>query len=540
MASQVAFDSSSPAERLALWLDGRRRWVFGLIALTYLAAYNGRWLIGPDSALYSTIGRNLAEGHGYTYHGQPHTLVYPLLPWLLGGLWQITGVSHFAAATAMLTLALLALALVYRLARLHLGRPHAVAVTALVALTDLVHHFSFHVLTDIPFFLGVVAVLAGYEGIRQRGGDGGAAAPPARPHEWADWLLLAGGLMVAVLARPTMWALVAALLATAAWHLLLGPQRWRHAAIGGLTVAALGVFYLIDPRRHAAAAAQHARPGTADASSSLSTTSPAAGHSYESGVLAHVSDPMALFEHIREQSLPALLDAHAIEAMLAIELGPALLNAVGGLVVIALGLAMARRRVLWGALVAATLAMMLVHLPVVRYFMPLIPIMAMAWWLVVLYVSRRLPERGAHWASVALLTLVLGPNIGHVIKTIIRQRQTPFYEHYEHGAYLPYLHLGERLPDVVEPDAWVVSEEGRLMTFQSRRRVVERYELSHLADPAAPGYVLEPADDPLLDDDLLDWRRGEPVHTFTLHDRRWLLRPLIPAADDAPAETAAP
>ena len=54
-------------------LDRYRWFVLGLIAVIYLAGFNGQWHVGADSALYVSLGRNLATGEGYTYQGEPHT-----------------------------------------------------------------------------------------------------------------------------------------------------------------------------------------------------------------------------------------------------------------------------------------------------------------------------------------------------------------------------------------------------------------------------------------------------------------------------------
>src|SRR4051794_38090377 len=65
------------------WSDAHRRKLFVAVLALYLLAFNGQWRVDADSALYLTLGRNLAEGRGYTYHGLPHSLAYPGMPWLL-------------------------------------------------------------------------------------------------------------------------------------------------------------------------------------------------------------------------------------------------------------------------------------------------------------------------------------------------------------------------------------------------------------------------------------------------------------------------
>src|SRR4051794_1665275 len=81
-----AVTGTSPlSERFLAWADRHRRKLTAAVVLLYLVAFNGRWRLDADSALYLTIGRNLAEGRGFTYHGRPHTLAYPGMPWLFAG-----------------------------------------------------------------------------------------------------------------------------------------------------------------------------------------------------------------------------------------------------------------------------------------------------------------------------------------------------------------------------------------------------------------------------------------------------------------------
>ena len=63
--------------------DRCRRWLFAGLVSIYVAGFNGLWRMQPDAALYLSLGRNLVEGKGYTYLGQPHHLVYPGWPWLI-------------------------------------------------------------------------------------------------------------------------------------------------------------------------------------------------------------------------------------------------------------------------------------------------------------------------------------------------------------------------------------------------------------------------------------------------------------------------
>src|SRR5687768_7006933 len=81
--------------RLMAWADRNRWWLFAGVALLYLAGFNGQWRVSPDSALYASLGRNLAEGRGYTYQGEHHKWVEPALPYLIAGSFRVFGPDAF-------------------------------------------------------------------------------------------------------------------------------------------------------------------------------------------------------------------------------------------------------------------------------------------------------------------------------------------------------------------------------------------------------------------------------------------------------------
>ena len=131
----------------------RIRWVlFALILIAYLAGFNGQWRIDEDSALYLTLARNIADGHGYTLDGQPHDAVEPAVPYLLAGLQLLAG-EHFTftVQAVMLVMGLAALALVYALVRTRFDRPYAVTLVVLLACTHLFYRHALDLTTELPF-----------------------------------------------------------------------------------------------------------------------------------------------------------------------------------------------------------------------------------------------------------------------------------------------------------------------------------------------------------------------------------------------------
>src|SRR4051812_46038204 len=157
------------SDRLLAFVDRYRRWVLVLILGLYAAGFNGQWRLEPDSALYLSIGRNLVEGHGYTYHGKDHRLAYPGVPLLFAGLFKTFGSDTLLPhLIVMWLMGLATLGLTYRLFLLHAGRPTAVLITLGVALSRIVYRYSFELLTDLPFLLGVMAFFVGYEAVFYR------------------------------------------------------------------------------------------------------------------------------------------------------------------------------------------------------------------------------------------------------------------------------------------------------------------------------------------------------------------------------------
>jgi len=464
--------SNKPADALLDWLDRRRWWLLGGLALFYVAGFSVNWRPGSDSALYLVLARHLAQGEGYSFAGQTHTLVHPMLPWLLAGLWSIVGESVAAANALMLLLLAGGLALWFRALRLRFDRPRAVGITLLIAVAENVFSYGFQVLTDPVFFIGVAAVVAGYEGMRQP--DAG------RRRLVGELALLAVGMFVVIAARPFMWAMVAAVGLVGLWHLAAGPRRAAHGAMLGLTGLALLGFHLLDPRRGAAGAEG----------------------GYEAGVTRRLGDVGGLVDHVLTESLPVWLDPHATEAMLGVELGGPL-NWLVGAAVFGLGAAAFRWRALWGWLFLFTAGVMLLYTPVVRYFMPLIPILAVGWFLLA---ERLLRCRGpyAHWAAAALLVLWVGPNVGRSIGFILDQRGTPYYAHQSGGRYEPIIAIADRQREALPAEAVIIGAHARELAWYFDRAAVEverlagnKHEplLSRFVEAGRPLFLLQPVSD---------------------------------------------
>ena len=495
---------SPPDSRQVLtWVDRHRVKLFIVVGLLYLLAFNGRWRLDADSALYLTIGRNLAEGRGYTYHGLPHSLAYPGMPWLFAGLFKVFGTDTVLPAdVVMLACALATLALTYRLFLLHAGRPTAVLMTLALAVSRTFFRYSFELLSDMPFLMGVTAFLAGYESVFHRrydvGTDGGqteSVAPRARPR-WYDALLLLAGLGVAMVTRPTMWALLAAVVATVVLSLFTRPLRRGWVLVGAgfvaATITAGVLFYALDPRR-----GDH----QADAGD------------YERVFLRTLTqDPAGLVRNMLGRNLPEVLHPGAAEAVFGVDWGhlgfaspywiP--MGIVPSLLSIGAGLWLFRRRLLWGMWVAMTVAMMLATLVEVRYFLQALPLLLYGWWLLLSWADSKARERFSEtrWyfltLPMAAFLALVAINAGRSMYLVIEQRSTPFIDHYRRGKYALVPKLTELLRAQTPDAAWVLVPErqlGRILTYTSGRYAVEPGPVTQLDPDTQVVYVLEPMDD---------------------------------------------
>jgi hypothetical protein len=469
-------DSISPADPLLRWLDAQRRWLFALVGLFYLAGYSTQWRPGSDSGLYLVLGRNLLRGDGYTFSGDPHGLVHPLMPWMLGGLWQVTGISIAAANVMVMACLLGGVGLWYRALSMRFGRPRAVAITLMIAGTETVFRYAFQVLTEPVFFLGIAAVVAGYEGVRAEG--------ISRRRLVCELALFTLGMFIAIAARPFMWAMVAAVGVAGLWHLAAGPKRCAHGVMLGLTGVALGVFRLIDPRE-------------------IGSTAKAVG--YEGAIAHRLGGVESAVDKVIDVSIPQWFNAHAIEAAIGIELGP--FNWLGGLVVLTMGVVALRWRPLWAAFFLFTTGIMLLYTPVVRYFMPLIPIVAVGWFAFAEWLLRRRAWY-LHWLAVAVLLLWLIPNVGRSVGFVIDQRDGLAPAVHRDGFYQPMIELTDpgRVP--LETDAVIVGNHGRELAWFSDRHTLDAERIfravrrpppiDQLLTEARPVYIILPVYDQTL------------------------------------------
>jgi 4-amino-4-deoxy-L-arabinose transferase-like glycosyltransferase len=199
-----------------------RRWlpavVLALVVL-YGLAVNGYWAMRPDSGVYMTLGRSVAEGRGMEFCGRQSWGYPPLVPFLIAGcrwlagshaMWLINAVmSLFGIGTALAALGIASRVSVGETERVRIQL--AVGTFLVVGVSARLFGDATRVLTDVPFtfFLSLGLYLMA----RARGGH------------WA-WCLAAGlALLAGAMTRPVMVVFVPAVLAAMALD-------WRRAGYG--------------------------------------------------------------------------------------------------------------------------------------------------------------------------------------------------------------------------------------------------------------------------------------------------------------------
>lgn len=437
---------------LLSWVDRRRKWVFAGLVLLYAVSFTGRWRVAPDSALAMSLGRSLSEGAGFVYHGRPHKWVEPGLPWAVAASFRAFGPESYPPlAVFVLACGVSALALAYQFFRHQVGRPGAVLLTALLAVTETFYRYCYQIVTDMPFFVGLVAALLAYERLTQPVRDVSGDGPDRPGGKWWDWVILAVATLVMNAFRPTVITFVGALAVATAWRLLRGPNRVRHTLIFAVVVASMLAFRLTDPRRATVGESAH-REATLK---SLLTE--------RRGFALH---------RMFTRYLPEMLSEHTPEAILGVELGTGL-DQVFSVTVVALGVALATRRVLWGAWVAATVAQMAFWLPRERYYLPILPLLLLALWYAVLWIERRLKPPFGQVVFVGALIFLFVPNFLQDGVFVAEQRWRGITKSdLRDPSIRPLVEMGGVIAQRVNDDDIVLADSFRELTYFSRRKVV--------------------------------------------------------------------
>lgn len=491
--------------RTILWL--------GLIA-TYLGGFSTLWSPEPDSALYLSTARNLARGQGYTYQGEPNTLAWPGYPHLLAGLFKATYVDNIPGAHVLsLGMTLAFLALVYRLFLRHAGSGVAMIVTGMTGMSQLVFGQAFQLRNDMPFALGAIAFLAGYERLMQRadaphlsladlsalGRSTAARITRARSkyQSLLDWSLIIAGLIWAMAMRPNGWVLLSVIALAGLVH---PSTRRQMSALLAVGIVAAVAFLYFDPRNGGVSALG----------------------SYEAHLRAILAHPLNFLRGPFLANLRAALQPTLVESTLGMEFPLAPINAALGLVAVAWSFSFIRARPLWTLWVLATVACLLIE-PTGRYLLAVVPLFAFGWWRAAQWWMRR-RRLGLRWRNIlfaVVLALWVLPNAWQVAYTMGKQRRIGWVQRLGRTDPVPYEQIGRqlRLRRALPPGAFVLAPRDRSRPFSY---LLDRVTL----EPADLATRRIPPDAPLIAV-IPDGEEGEELRVAILFKHGWQIRELL-------------
>jgi len=346
-------------------------------------------------------------------------------------------------------------------------------MTVGLAASRLFYRYCFELLTDLPFLLGVLAFLAGYEAVlfapfRSREQGRSEVGRPA----WFDWPLLIAGPMVAVAMRPAIWILVLAVMLATAWNVLrlFGRSRavWRHLLLAALIIAAGAIFFFSDPRR-----------GTSGVVSQ-----------YEYYLLEKFSHPGHTLHDLFVVNLPELCESALAKAFFGCPIMPGF-NTLAAILVFALSCWLLWYRALWGLFSLATIGTLLIFKPLDRYMLPVIPLLIFAWWNFLLWLHKKLPAKWADLALLALLIVGVSTNLARLGQMVVEQRRVPFLLHYHDGRYVSLNQLGDMVRRYTNrrDQILVGPKVARILTYVGHRTAL-RASNDAAVDPDVPIYAL--------------------------------------------------
>jgi hypothetical protein len=408
----------------------RRRLVVVSYLALLLAAFNGIWRPTPDGCVYVSLARNLAAGAGYTTNGWGWSKVHAGLPYLLAENFRLFSPTTFWPALLLNFLAgALALRLWYGLLLSELSRREALIVTLLIGINFTYSRYLYELLTDMPAFLGVTATLAAMnslgEGIRAR-------------NRLAASGLLVCGLSLAVAMRPANWALVLLV----AFFAIESAIKSRRRSVRGLALA-VGAVIL------------------AAAVAGVASGSPYVQSLYRWFHNAAVrGDVGGGFVRSWGRTLDQVFGDLTLNATLGFPL-VAGLSHLAAASVWAAALVACRRNRLWRYWLIVTLVMLLAYpQPQTRYLLPVLPLLALGFWRLILFLGRRLPGRIGRIAVVLIVAVWSVPNGARHVALVFQQRSSDVVAEVDNGRYVPIRTMARLTRDRLPHGVTVLSQEG--------------------------------------------------------------------------------
>jgi 4-amino-4-deoxy-L-arabinose transferase-like glycosyltransferase len=143
--------------------DYRGKWRLPVLAaiaiLSFILIINNSWRASPDSALYLSLSKSVAQGKGFVYNGVQHTFVPPGFPYFLAAVSSIGGDGFVTYRFTMALLGLLAAGAGYLFVRKIVGPEVAFVIGGIFLLNHELLHDSTMILADAPFALAFLIAM---------------------------------------------------------------------------------------------------------------------------------------------------------------------------------------------------------------------------------------------------------------------------------------------------------------------------------------------------------------------------------------------
>jgi hypothetical protein len=492
-AQENPIAAAAPTTAVTDWLDRHRRIWFAVVALVLVCSFNGQWHLGPDSAGYRQLGHNLATSGRYffradipgvdEYHNEQGTR-YPGLPILLAILERLFGQSALPPLIVMMAMAVLSLVLIYRLLLYRLPRWMAVCVIVGVGTNPRFLQYANEILSDMPFLLGVLITLLGFEKVMQA---------QNRQRLAIGFVWTFAGILIAAAMRPTFIILGAALIVACLWGIALGrvgitstadqpaiapaSVRWRSAMLIAALILATVVFIgVIDIRsRHAGfLSGGYEERMMSKVENFDNKVAPLLA--FNTGELLEDALPMALLGYRSGWGLFPLGGHH---------LG---FGAGFSLIVLISAIGLARRNVFWGMFVLGTVLALIFAGAVPRYFLMILPMLLAGWAMFLHALARqfRSPFAARFVLCFGLFFLLMSNAIASSTFLLIQRGCTrPFDSHrhwqgvhyvgfprtYDFGRWVGFDHFATEIRSSTSPQDKIIGPQANVLTFLSDRQV---------------------------------------------------------------------
>jgi hypothetical protein len=204
----------------------------GTLLVLYLLLQNPYWVPGGDSEVYTAIARNLLQGEGHTFNGQPVSMVPPGWSWALAAAMKISPEFRFLKLVTMSCM-LGSLAMTYWICRRFASPVVSAMVVLLSGILSHIYSLTFWLHSDALFCLfSTAAVLLAFQLNEGR----------SQAWRWALLIILCSASVFVRWAGVFTWLVVAAVLL----HGEFWP-RWnrRWIAVAVTFVVTVGTFVSI-------------------------------------------------------------------------------------------------------------------------------------------------------------------------------------------------------------------------------------------------------------------------------------------------------